>query len=202
MYVLDWRTVSAPMRGLFWCLFPELRCKKGNKYHNNTGVSPEIVCHESTYIILFLTRQNGSINDNNKNTIFTHRLRVSLDRFSSCWWRHNRLVMTSQLLDNCDAITRIVRFISLDIDFIHSDIHGRSCKKYIIMYSYGELHVFMRSREGYFGVYFPSCPALLDYIYKSMDVVIDNMYKFQIANQNPFQIDRLWYMCLLNNTLS
>ena len=45
-----------------------------------------------------------------------------------------------------------------DIDFIHGDIHGRTCKKYRIMYySRGEL--FMRSREGYFGVYFPSCVA-------------------------------------------
>ena len=35
-----------------------------------------------------------------------------------CWWP-----------DNCDAITWIVIFNSLDIDFIHGDIHGRSCKK-------------------------------------------------------------------------
>ena len=37
--------------------------------------------------------------------------------------------MTSQWPDNCDAITWIVISNSLDIDFIHGDIHGRSCKK-------------------------------------------------------------------------
>ena len=61
MYVLEWRTVSALTRGLFWCLFPELRSNEGNKYQNNTRVSPETVRHESTYIILFLTRHNESI---------------------------------------------------------------------------------------------------------------------------------------------
>ena len=55
--------------------------------------------------------------------------RVALARFSFCWWRHNRLLMTSQWPDNCDAITWIVISNSLDIDFIHGDIHGRSCKK-------------------------------------------------------------------------
>ena len=65
-----------------------------------------------------------------KTTSFTHRPRVSLARFSFCWWRHNRLLMTSQWPDNCDAITWIVLSNSLDIDFIHGDIHGRSCKKF------------------------------------------------------------------------
>ena len=36
--------------------------------------------------------------------------------------------MTSQWPDNCDAITWKVISNSLDIDFIHGDIHGRSCK--------------------------------------------------------------------------
>ena len=66
-----------------------------------------------------------------KTTSFTHRPRVSLARFSSCWWRHNRLPMTSQWPGNCDAITRIVISNSLDIDFIHGDIHDRSCKKHV-----------------------------------------------------------------------
>ena len=98
-----------------------------NKHQNNTRVSAETVRHESTYIILFLTRQNESINDD-KTTIFTHRYHVSLTQFSFCWWRHNRLSMTSQWPDNCDAITWIAISNSLDIDFIHGDIHGRSCK--------------------------------------------------------------------------
>ena len=41
-----------------------------NKYQKNTRVSAETVRHESTYIILFLTRHNESINDD-KNDIYT-----------------------------------------------------------------------------------------------------------------------------------
>ena len=48
MYLLEWRTVSALTRGLFWCLFPELRSNEGNKYQNNARVSTETVRHEST----------------------------------------------------------------------------------------------------------------------------------------------------------
>ena len=62
-----------------------------------------------------------------KTTMFTHRPRVSLAQFSFCWWRHNRLPMTSQLND---AVTWIMISNSLNIDFIHGDIHGRSCKNY------------------------------------------------------------------------
>ena len=128
MYVLEGWTVSALTRGLFWCLFPELRSNKGNKHQNNTRVCPETVHHESTYIILFLTGHNESINDD-KTTMCTHRPHVSLARFSFCWWRHNRLLMMSQWPDNCNAIMWIMIFNSLDIDLIHGDIHGRSCKK-------------------------------------------------------------------------
>ena len=130
MYALEWRIVSALTRGLFWCLLPELRSNEGNKYQNNTRVSAETVRHENAYIILFLTRHNESINEYT-TTSFTHRPRVSLARFSFCWWRHNRLLMTSQWPDNCDAITSIVISNSLDIDFIHGEIHGRSCKKFL-----------------------------------------------------------------------
>ena len=131
MYVFSWRTVSALTRGLFRCLFPELLSNEGNKYQNNARVSAETVRHESTYIILFFIRQNESINNYEKTTSFTHRPHVSLARFSFCWWHRSRLLMTSQWLDNCDAITWIVISNSLDIDFIHGDIHGRSCKKVI-----------------------------------------------------------------------
>ena len=65
-----------------------------------------------------------------KTTILTHCPSVSLTQFSCCCWRHNRLLMMSQWQDNCDAITWIVISKSLDIDFIHGDIHGRSCKKW------------------------------------------------------------------------
>ena len=63
MYALEWWTVLARTRGLFWCLFPELRSNEGNKYQNNTRMSAETGSHESEYIILFLTRHNESIND-------------------------------------------------------------------------------------------------------------------------------------------
>ena len=106
-------------RGLFWCLFPELQSNEGNKYQNNTWVSTETDCHESIYIILFLTQHNKSITDD-KMTIFTNRPCVSLAQFSICWWCHNRLLMTSQWLDNCDAITWIMISNSLYIDFIHA----------------------------------------------------------------------------------
>ena len=66
-----------------------------------------------------------------KTRIFTHHPRVSIARFTFCWKRHNRLAMTSQWPDNCDANTWQVISDSLDIDFIHGDIHGRSCKNYL-----------------------------------------------------------------------
>ena len=46
-----------------------------NKLQNNTGVSTETVRHESTYIILFLTWHNKSINDDKNNDLLQ--------------WRHN-----------------------------------------------------------------------------------------------------------------
>ena len=114
MYVLEWRTVSATR---------EISTKI------NTLLSAETVRHESTYTILFLTRHKESIDDY-KMTIFTHRPLVSLAQFSFCWWRHNRLLMTSQWPDNYDAITLIVLSNSLDINLIQCDVHDRSCKKY------------------------------------------------------------------------
>ena len=58
----------------------------------------------------------------------SHISRVSLARFTFCWWRHNRLAITSQWPGNSNANTWQVISNSLDIDFIHGDIHGRSCK--------------------------------------------------------------------------
>ena len=107
MYALEWWTVSALTRGLFWCLFPELRSNSGNKHQNNTLVSAETVGHSSTYIISFLIWHNESINDD-KNDDFCDRPCVSHAQFSFCWWHHNLLLMTSQWPDNCDAITWIV----------------------------------------------------------------------------------------------
>ena len=97
------------------------------KHQNNTRVRAEIVRHERTYFISFIIRHEESTNDD--KTIFTHRPRVSPALLSFWWWRHNRLLMRSQWPDNCDAITWIMMFNSLDIDFIHDDIQDQSCKK-------------------------------------------------------------------------
>ena len=58
--------------------------------------------HTLFYILHDITNPQMTI----KTTIITHRPRVSLAGFSFCWWRHNRLLMTSRWPDNCDAITR------------------------------------------------------------------------------------------------
>ena len=90
--------------------------------------SAETVRHESAYIILFFTWHNKSIN-NDKNVSIYMSSQCLTARFSFCWWCNNRLLMKLQWPDNCYAITWIVISNSLDIDFIHSDIHGRLCKK-------------------------------------------------------------------------
>ena len=97
MYVLEWRTVSALTRGLFLCLFPELWIDEGNKHKNNIRVITETVRRESTYIILFLTRHNASINDDKKDDRPLHIVPVSHSRgilsaddvTIDCWWHHN-----------------------------------------------------------------------------------------------------------------
>ena len=59
-------------RGSHWCLFLELQSNEGNKHQINTRVR-----HSSTYIILFLTQHNKSIDDD-KNMILTHRLPIKM----------------------------------------------------------------------------------------------------------------------------
>ena len=71
MYVLEWSTVSVLIRRLFWYLFPELQSNDGNIYQNNTQVNAEAVRHKSTYVILFLTWHNKSINDNKNADFYT-----------------------------------------------------------------------------------------------------------------------------------
>ena len=61
MYVLEWLTVSALKSGLI--------CD-GNKHQNNTWVSTETVRHESIHI-LFFTRHNESINDDENDDLYT-----------------------------------------------------------------------------------------------------------------------------------
>ena len=71
VYLLEWRTVSAHTRGLFWCLFPSLLRNSGSKHQNNPLVSAEIVCNSSTYTILFFTRHNDSKNDDKNDDLYT-----------------------------------------------------------------------------------------------------------------------------------
>ena len=85
-----------------------------------------------------------------KPTTFIHLPRVSLARFSFCWCRHNWLLMTSHWPDNYDAISWIVISNSLDIDFIHGDIQGQSCKTFVYVF------VYVWATE------FPSIPTLFD----------------------------------------
>ena len=127
MHVLKWQTVSALTGGLFWCLFTKLRSNEGNEHLNNTQLSAETVHHESTYITIFLSRHNESINDNKNDNIYTSS--TCLTPLVFCLWRHNRLLMTSQWADICDVNTWIMISNSLDINYIHGDIHGWSCKK-------------------------------------------------------------------------
>ena len=100
---LEWRIVSVLTRGLFWCLFPELRSNEGNKYQNNTQVSTETVHHESTYIISFLTQHYESINDHKNDELYTLSPCLTRSVFVplmtiDCWWRHNdqTIVMRSR----------------------------------------------------------------------------------------------------------
>ena len=109
MYVLSWRTVSAPTRGLFWYLFPKLQSNKGNKHQNNTQVSAETVCHESTYNILFLTWHNESINDDKNDDLYTSSPCLTCSVFV--------LLMTSQSFPDDITITR-----QLWCDHMNSDM--------------------------------------------------------------------------------
>ena len=71
------------------------------------------LCHESTYIISFLhniTNPYATI----KMTIFTHRLRVPLAGFTFGWWRHNWLLIASQINY---ATPQLIR-VTLDVTIV------------------------------------------------------------------------------------
>ena len=124
MYVLMWRTVYVLTRGYFGVYFPSSVAVR----EINTKITLEWG-HKQ-----FVTRVHTLFHflhdiTNKKMMLQTHHPRVSLTRFTLCWWRHNRLVMTSQWPDDCDANTWQVISNSLDIDFIQGNIHSQSCKK-------------------------------------------------------------------------
>ena len=82
MYIVEWRTVSE-LTGVFY------------KHKNTTRVSAERVRHESTSIILFLTRHNDFIKDEKDDDLYiapvSHSLclRSADDVSIDSWWRHN-----------------------------------------------------------------------------------------------------------------
>ena len=83
---------------VIWCLFPELQSNKRNEYQNNTRVITEKGCHESTYIIVFLTWHTESINDDKNDDFYTS---------SPCLIRSGLvLLMTSQLIADYITMTR------------------------------------------------------------------------------------------------
>ena len=67
----------------------------GNEHQNNTRVSAETIRDETTYIILAFTRHNEHINDDKNDDLYTSSPCLTR-RSLLCWWRHNRLLMTSQ----------------------------------------------------------------------------------------------------------
>ena len=89
-------------------------------------VQKQFVMRVHVYIISFLAWHNISINDDKNDDLYTSSL--CLTRSVSI------LLMTSQLIVDDVTITRqlwhdhVNDDISLDIDLIHGDIHGWSCK--------------------------------------------------------------------------
>ena len=79
------------------------------KHKNNTQVNAETVRHESTYIILFLTRHSESINDDKNDDLYTS---------SPCLTRSSIVLrMTSQSIADDVTITR-----QLWCDHVNNDI--------------------------------------------------------------------------------
>ena len=104
MNVLELRTLSALTRGLFWCL--EINTKISLEWTQQQYVTR---VHK---LFLFLTRHEKSIKRHSLRIVpVSHSLgfrSADDDVTIDCWWRH----------------------YSLNIDLIHGDIHGRSCKKW------------------------------------------------------------------------
>ena len=114
--------------GLFWFYFPSCVAKREIDIKITLErAQKQFVTRVHTLFILH-TQHNVSINDDNSDDLCTSSPCLTHSN-SFCWWRHNRLPMTSQWPDNCGAITWIMISNSLDIDFTWGDIHDRSCKK-------------------------------------------------------------------------
>ena len=114
---------SALTRGLFWCLYPELRSNEGNKYQNYTRVSAETV-RTRVHTLSYFLRDIHKLRCKRRSSHIVHVSHLLGFRPAD-----DELLVTSQWPDNYDAITWMVISNSLIVDFIHGDIHGRSCKK-------------------------------------------------------------------------
>ena len=119
-YGIELRTVYVLARGLFWCSFPELLSKGGNKHQNNTRMSVWTVHHESTCIILLFKWHNESINDD----LHTSNLCL-ICSFYILLMLSKSMLMRSIWQYNCCTSGRKVISNSLDID----DNYEPSCKK-------------------------------------------------------------------------
>ena len=80
---------------------PFQRSQEGYFGVNNTRVSTETVRHESTYIILFLTRHNESINDDKHDELYTSSPCLTHSVFV--------LLMTSQSIVDDVTMTIVMR---------------------------------------------------------------------------------------------
>ena len=66
---MEWQTVYAFMRGLYWWLFPQLQSSEGNKQQNYfPSQSTQNVRYDSTCIIVLLAWQNELINGDKTTT--------------------------------------------------------------------------------------------------------------------------------------
>ena len=94
MYVLQWRTVSALTRMLFWCLFPGLQSNSGNKHQNNTRVHKQFATrvHTLSYFLHDIRNYKWRINlwsPHIDPVSHSPGLHSADDVAIDCWWSHN-----------------------------------------------------------------------------------------------------------------
>ena len=117
MYALEWRTLHALTRELFWCFL----CSK-----TLVRALREFVTR--VYTLSYFSNDITNPYMTIKITIFTHHplchslgFRSDYDVTVDCWWRHDDQIIVTRA---CEKLY-LTRYTSI---FIHGDIHGRSCK--------------------------------------------------------------------------
>ena len=106
MYGLEWRTVYALARGLFWC-------------SNSRSCINSSSRESKHYVISYATYESLNDDENNDPHSSTHPVYVLLTTSQS-------IADGVTITDNGDARTWNVISNSVDIDFVHGDIYGRS----------------------------------------------------------------------------